>query len=157
MPIKKQNSRYQHKSYEQEELELAALKKDYFVLRQADCDLVQYGQCRLELGQQQDKAQSIVVCAAISEVFGLVHYSVVEKRAMNGEDLVGFLLQLRARMGMSRTIVAFGDNSSINRSNAVKGCCQQMDITQLFNVTYRPDLLGINKLWDQVRESHQRT
>jgi len=81
-----------------------------------------------------------------------------EKKAFNGKDMVRQFKELRQTIGSDKKIAAFGDNASINKCKIVREACADpaIDIKQWFNVTYRPDLHGINVIWEKARAHHSK-
>jgi transposase len=129
-------------------------------LKSAGFELVQYDQCLFTTSgsrYQSEASQSVVVCLWISEESGVIMMHAEEKKAFNGKDMARQFRRLREVMGQERMVAAFGDQASINRAKVVREACAEpdVDIKQWFNVTYRPDLLGIDYLFKAAKHQHR--
>ena len=155
-----------HKTFDQQESELASLKSDFLRLREAGYEVVQYDQCQLNLNHQQksyvhqgqlDTPESIAVCVGISEESGSVSFMSKAKKALNGADMAEYFQWVRDSFGPGVKLAAFGDNASINRCRVAREACQSesADITLIYNVTYRSDLLGVHDVWESLKKRHK--
>ena len=95
-----------------------------------------------------ENMKSIVVCGAISEETGPVHFK-YGVRSFNADDIVEMLNEIRAKFDPGKKLAVFWDNARIHAAKkvleAAKG--EDINIQPIFNLPYRPDLNGIESVW----------
>ena len=82
---------------------------------------------------------------------------VAAQKSFKGTDTAEQMRKLRQSVGPDRKIAVFLDNASIHTCKVVRDVCEEWneDIKLLYNVTYRPDLNGIEHVW-QLAKQHYR-
>jgi len=97
--------------------------------------------------------KAVAVVAAVSASLGLIRY---ERRpsSYNAEAFCGFLRRLSAQMG-GRPLAMLLDNCRIHHARAAQAELQRLNISPLWNVPYRADLNGIEKVW-AIAKQHFR-
>ena len=68
------------------------------------------------------------------------------------------LQQIRAVSGDGTKIALLWDNCKIHQANIVKelATTAEIDIELVFNVAYRPDLMGIELFWAESKRRYRR-
>lgn len=89
---------------------------------------------------------------AICEELGLVHLRLSNKKAFNAYDVADFLFEIKEKMGSTK-FAAFLDNATIHRAIFTKQAAQLMGVPLVFNLPYRPDLNGIEFLWNSAKHA----
>lgn len=93
--------------------------------------------------------------AAIHADFGLVH-AMYLPRAFTKIDFEAFLRQMQLelhRLHSNRRIVVFIDNARIHDA----GMAAHLGIELCFNLTYRPDLMGIEHYWRMAKIPYRKS
>ena len=78
---------------------------------------------------------------------GLVHYELAEGRAFKAADVTTFLGNLKAKCSPDMPFTVFWDNCSIHTTKVVQIFCEAEEINLITNVSYRPELNGIEHVW----------
>ena len=96
-----------------------------------------------------------VVCGAISEEMGHVHY-MYGVRSFNQDDMIEMLRGIRQAIGPGR-IACFWDNASIHTAHRVRIAAAKEDIKieLAFNASYRPDCNGIEMVWARMKQRYR--
>ncbi len=93
--------------------------------------------------------------AAISVEHGMVHYH-CKPKAYDREDVLDFLRSIRA-MHPGKKLACFMDNASIHVAASKQSAADptiKMEI--LFNLSYRPDLQGIELTWKEAKLHYRK-
>jgi hypothetical protein len=102
--------------------------------------------------------QKYVACiAAIGPKKGLL-YADYKYAAFNSEDMINFLLRIRALHTPDHKIAIFLDNCSVHKSKATRKRAKNADINieLVYNIPYRPDLNGIEFFWGHAKRSYRK-
>jgi hypothetical protein len=91
------------------------------------------------------------VLGAISMERGLVHLMINSKKAFIAHDVGDFLGEIKMKLGKEAKFAIFLDNASIHRADYTRNAAQLMKIPLVFNLPYRPDLMGIEFLWAHAK------
>ena len=78
--------------------------------------------------------------------------------AANSTTVIAFLMELQERMAVrapGHKYLLFLDNASIHRCDPVREYAAQNNIELVYNLSYRPDLNGIEGFWS-VMKNHYR-
>ena len=86
---------------------------------------------------------------------GLVHFELSEGRAFNAADVTTFLGNLKAKCVPDMPFTVFWDNCRIHTTKVVEFYCELEGINQILNVPYRPDLNGIEHVWNWAKHVYR--
>ena len=92
--------------------------------------------------------------AAATAQDGFIHYMTKERAGIKKEDVIVFLKTLK-KNSPSHNIVVFCDNGSCFTANDTKYAANDLGVTILYNLPYRPDFNGMENVWRQVK-AHYR-
>ena len=101
-----------------------------------------------------NSSKKIVVCGAISSCTGAVHFK-YGYRSFKAPDLVEMLQQIRASVGKRKKVAVFWDNATCHRANIVTQEAKKLKIELVKNLSYRPDLNGIELAWKTAKEMYR--
>ena len=90
----------------------------------------------------------IVCCGCISPSRGAVHYH-YGFRSFNAQDIMDVLRAVRAASEPNAKLAIFWDNARMHVANVVRdfAATPEINILLVRNLSYRPDLNGIERLW----------
>lgn len=68
------------------------------------------------------------------------------------------LRQIRALSAPGAKLALLWDNARIHYANIVRelAASEEVDIELVWNVAYRPDLMGVEKLWAEAKRRYRR-
>ena len=96
---------------------------------------------RIKINDSDLKVKTLALIAAISEDGGLIDFA-IHPRAINTEVFIAFVRQLSQKLG-SNDFALFLDNLSVHKTKDAKLLFEELNITEIFNVPYCPQLNGI--------------
>ena len=96
----------------------------------------------------------MAVIAAISEDDGLIDY-LVHPRAINTEVFLAFVKQVAQKVNGS-DFALFLDNLNVHKTKEAKLLFESLNITEIFNVPYCPQLNGIESYFSQVKATYKK-
>lgn len=86
----------------------------------------------------------------------MVHCIYKEGEAFKKEDIAVFIQDLSLWYGQDRKIVIFLDNGKYQKNTFVKEVCKGLNIELLWNLSYRPDLNGIEVFWSRAKANYRK-
>ena len=104
---------------------------------------------RIRVNDSDMKVTTLAVIAAISEDGGLIDY-LVHPRAINTEVFLAFINQISTKLGCGE-FTLFLDNLSIHKTKEAKLLIERLNVTNIFNVPYYPQINGIESYFAQVK------
>ena len=104
----------------------------------------------------KDKKKVIACCAAISSERGMVHYR-TGYRSFDATETVKMLRGIRKAMGPDKKVAILWDNCPIHKAGAVAAAAamRDVDIRLLRNISYRPDLMGVERVWGLAKKKYR--
>ena len=100
--------------------------------------------------------KQLVCCVgAISVDRGPIKFMLRRQRAYTGEDIAYFLRQLKKLQLPGRKLAVFLDNARIH-GKKVQAAAKELAIKLLYNRPYRPDLMGIERVWHLAKIHYRK-
>ena len=93
--------------------------------------------------------------AAASIKNGLIFWNSVVDRGYKKEDVAHFLNCLKAKFGNIKFAV-FLDNAKIHDNEWLRAHAYDIGVPLIFNLTYRPELNGIENLWQHTKIAYKK-
>jgi hypothetical protein len=94
--------------------------------------------------------------ACISQELGLVHTAYKLNAGFNHDDMLVIYKDIRAKVNSDIKIALFMDNASFHTSVETKAYIQSRDDFEfIYNVTYRPDMMGVEFFWSHAKRKYQ--
>ena len=118
--------------------------------------------------------QYVCVALAISHERGYLGHVMPEKGAVKGAAFLHFVKQLayiydaeerlkepqpdgyKPNPDVPPLFALFVDNASIHRTLVLRHFCERANIRLIFNVAYRPDFMGVEKVWAAVKREYRK-
>jgi len=109
---------------------------------------------RIKVNDSDLKVQTLALIAAISEDGGLIDFA-IHPRAINTDVFVAFVRQLSEKLG-GGDFALFLDNLSVHKTKDAKLLFEVLNITEIFNVQYCPQLNGIESYFSQIKATYKK-
>ena len=165
-------SPFKPKSTEEQTAQLSLLKEQYSWFAAHGFEIIQYDACTFSPNQyykyqwapvgtplltRQKYIQHKLVCVLgfISAESGKIYFHIRQQTSFKKEDVVRCIKRLGRRF-QDEEIVLFGDNARIHRNESVTEAAADDNINMVFNIPYRPDLMGIEGVWRIAKDLYKR-
>jgi transposase len=77
-----------------------------------------------------------------------------QQRSFKGVDIASFVKKISSKYKMEWNVL-YGDNAKINSCHIVRDTGSKEDVDFMFNVPYRPDLNGIERVWKIAKHRYR--
>ena len=92
-------------------------------------------------------------CGAVSEVSGYIMIHTIKGAPFYGADFADFVRELREFLGYPFALLI--DNARIHGTPDNVALFEELGITMIKNVPYRPDLMGIEAVWKMAKDKYR--
>ena len=116
----------------------------------------QWSPVGMPLLTKQKYVTSNVVCVYgfISVEHGGVYFHVCEQQSFTKWDLIRCIGIIK-NMFKDDYLVFFGNNSRVHTNQDVETAVSDLGANMMFNVAYRPDLMGVEKTWARCKKLYK--
>ena len=117
----------------------------------------QWAPIRQPLLTRQKYIQGKLVCVFgfISVENGKIHFHIVQQNSFKKEDFIKCIKLVKKKFKWD-DIVLFGDNARIHRNASAIEAANSEDVEIMFNLPYRPDLVGIEHVWRIAKDIYRK-